>query len=115
MGKSDSPEKKAVTAKAPAKAKAIKAAPVAAEAKPLKKAAVAKVAAVKAPKKAAPALLAPPPAPSIDDIALRAYFISEKRQQLGLPGDSDQDWIEAQRQLVEEAKAKKPLTKKAVA
>jgi len=33
------------------------------------------------------------------DIALRAYFIAEKRQKLGLPGDSTSDWVEAERQL----------------
>ena len=37
-----------------------------------------------------------------DDIALRAYFIAERRQQLGLPGDSLGDWIEAERQLLGE-------------
>jgi hypothetical protein len=36
---------------------------------------------------------------SHDDIAFRAYLIAEKRQQLGLPGDSLGDWIEAERQL----------------
>jgi len=44
------------------------------------------------------------------DIALRAYFIAEKRQKLGLPGDSTNDWVEAERQLKAEAalpKAKK--------
>ena len=35
-----------------------------------------------------------------EDIALRAYFIAEKREQLGLPGDSLGDWIEAERQLL---------------
>ena len=35
-----------------------------------------------------------------DDIAVRAYLIAEKRQQLGLPGDSLGDWIEAERQLL---------------
>ena len=34
-----------------------------------------------------------------DDIALRAYFIAEKRQQLGSPGTPDGDWLEAERQL----------------
>jgi len=52
------------------------------------------------------------PAASITpaDIALRAYFIAEKRQKLGLPGDSTNDWVEAERQLKAEAavaKAKK--------
>ncbi len=36
---------------------------------------------------------------SNDDIALRAYFISEKRRAKGLPGDEAHDWIEAERQL----------------
>lgn len=43
-----------------------------------------------------------PSAISTDDIALRAYFIAERRQQLGLPGDSLGDWIEAERQLLGE-------------
>lgn len=37
-----------------------------------------------------------------DDIAVRAYLIAEKRQQLGLPGDSLGDWVEAERQLLGE-------------
>jgi len=36
---------------------------------------------------------------SLDDIALRAYFIAEKRQQQGWPGTPDGDWLEAERQL----------------
>jgi hypothetical protein len=36
------------------------------------------------------------------DVALRAYFLSEKRRMNGLPGDEHQDWIEAERQLREE-------------
>lgn len=46
------------------------------------------------------------PAFTTDDIALRAYFISEKRQKLGLPGDAHQDWLEAERQLLTESKKK---------
>jgi hypothetical protein len=42
------------------------------------------------------------PTLSTDDIALRAYFIAEKRQQLGLPGDSLSDWVEAEAQLISE-------------
>ena len=42
--------------------------------------------------------------PSDDEIRVRAYFIAERRIQLALQGDSDHDWIEARRQLVEEAK-----------
>ena len=47
---------------------------------------------------------APVPAPILrqEDIALRAYFISEKRQQQGLPGDSLSDWVEAEVQLLAE-------------
>ena len=41
--------------------------------------------------------------PSDDEIRLRAYFIAERRIRLSLPGDSDHDWIEARRQLIEEA------------
>jgi hypothetical protein len=41
--------------------------------------------------------------PSDDEIRLRAYFLAERRHQLSLPGDSAHDWIEARRQLIEEA------------
>ena len=41
--------------------------------------------------------------PSDDEIRLRAYFIAERRHKLSLPGDSNDDWIEARRQLIEEA------------
>ncbi|PZR72080.1 MAG: hypothetical protein DLM73_14150 [Chthoniobacterales bacterium] len=34
---------------------------------------------------------------------IRAYFIAERRHRLSLPGDSAHDWIEARRQLIEEA------------
>ena len=53
------------------------------------------------------------PAYSQDDVALRAYFIAERRQAAGLPGDAHQDWIEAERQLAAEASvAAKPKAKK---
>ena len=50
-----------------------------------------------------------------DDVALRAYFIAEKRQRLGVHGDSHSDWIEAERQLAAEngVKPAKPKPKKA--
>lgn len=48
-----------------------------------------------------------------EDVALRAYFISEKRRTDGLPGDEHQDWIEAERQLVAESQPKKKKTVKA--
>jgi hypothetical protein len=40
---------------------------------------------------------------SAEDIAVRAYFISEHRRALGLGGSSETDWLEAERQLRSEA------------
>ena len=40
-----------------------------------------------------------------EDIAVRAYLIAEKRQQLGLPGDSLGDWVAAERELLGERSA----------
>ena len=40
---------------------------------------------------------------SSDDIALRAYYIAERRNRLNLPGDETGDWVEAERQLRREA------------
>ena len=83
--------------KKPAKAKAAKA---------------AKAAKVVAPKVVTSGLRAQPvtksAAASITDvdIALRAYYIAEKRQKLGIPGDSTSDWVEAERQLRAEAAKK---------
>ena len=37
-----------------------------------------------------------------EDVALRAYFIAEKRFAQGLPGSEHQDWLEAERQLAAE-------------
>ncbi|NDG70015.1 MAG: hypothetical protein EBY32_01705 [Proteobacteria bacterium] len=56
-----------------------------------------------------PKATTPPPASSAphilrEDIQLRAYFISERRQTMGWPGNSSTDWIEAESQLVAEAK-----------
>jgi hypothetical protein len=48
---------------------------------------------------AAPALREP----TDEEIRIRAYFLAERRIQLSLPGDSAHDWIEARRQLIEEA------------
>jgi hypothetical protein len=49
------------------------------------------------------------PAPVItqDQIATRAYYIGERRQNMGWPGDPSSDWIEAEAQLIAEAKRKK--------
>ena len=52
------------------------------------------------------------PAYTPDDVALRAYFIAEKRRGEGLPGDEHGDWVAAERQLVQES-AKKKKAKKA--
>ncbi|MEX1119550.1 MAG: DUF2934 domain-containing protein [Terrimicrobiaceae bacterium] len=41
--------------------------------------------------------------PTDEEIALRAYFIAERRQNLGWFGDETQDWVEAERQLLKEA------------
>lgn len=49
---------------------------------------------------------------SVEDISLRAYFISERRRHLGWPGDEHSDWVEAERQLREEMA--KPAKKKTV-
>lgn len=46
-----------------------------------------------------------------DDIALRAYFIGERRQKMGWPGDSGTDWSDAIGQLRAEA-LEKPLKKR---
>jgi hypothetical protein len=40
---------------------------------------------------------------SREDIALRAYFIAERRQSMGWPGDETSDWVEAERQICQEA------------
>ena len=39
-----------------------------------------------------------------EEIQLRAYFISERRETMGWPGNSSTDWIEAEAQLIAEAK-----------
>ncbi len=40
---------------------------------------------------------------SEEEIRVRAYFIAEHRMREGRPGSSDNDWLEARRQLQEEA------------
>lgn len=42
-----------------------------------------------------------------EDVALRAYFIAERRAKMGWHGDSTSDWVEAERQLKAEAARKK--------
>jgi hypothetical protein len=66
------------------------------------------VAKKKPAKKKAPARKKPA-APTTEEIALRAYFISEDRHRHGLHGDAHSDWVEAERQLLagEKGKSKK--------
>lgn len=40
---------------------------------------------------------------STEDVSVRAYFIGEHRRSLGICGDSEGDWLEAERQLKSEA------------
>lgn len=37
--------------------------------------------------------------PTDDEVRLRAYFIAERRVQMGIPGSETDDWVEARRQL----------------
>lgn len=46
-----------------------------------------------------------------EEISLRAYFIGERRQKMGWPGDSATDWLDAVAQLKAEA-LEKPLKKR---
>jgi hypothetical protein len=67
--------------------------------KPAPKKSAAKEPAASAPQSSADRIVEP----SDDEIRLRAYFLAERRHKLSLPGDSAHDWIEARRQLIEEA------------
>jgi len=117
--KAKAPKSKSAATSKPVKtaksAKSAKSAtkPAAAKA-PAKKAAAAPKSASKPAKPApapatAPAKAAKPaqPAVSRDEIALRAYYIGERRQIMGWPGDSSSDWIEAEAQLAAELKRRK--------
>jgi hypothetical protein len=44
--------------------------------------------------------------PSSEQVALRAYFIGERRRSLGIPGDETSDWVAAERELLAELKTK---------
>ena len=37
--------------------------------------------------------------PTYEQVQLRAYFISERRRKLGLPGDESHDWLTAEQEL----------------
>ncbi len=64
------------------------------------------------PKRASQPRASKAPVIKAEEVALRAYFISENRRQQGLPGDEHQDWLEAERQVRSEASAKKNGAKK---
>src|SRR5260221_1626078 len=42
--------------------------------------------------------------PTFEQVQVRAYFISERRRKLGLPGDEGHDWLAAERELLAELK-----------
>ena len=42
--------------------------------------------------------------PTVEQVQVRAYFISERRRKLGLPGDEGHDWLTAERELLAELK-----------
>ena len=42
--------------------------------------------------------------PTFEQVQVRAYFISERRRKLGLPGDEGHDWVTAERELLAELK-----------
>ena len=79
--------KKAKTSALPAKE--IPAAPIAVVP------AVVKTPAVKAAKR---------PVSSLEQVQLRAYFIGERRKNLGTPGDETSDWVQAELELKAELK-----------
>lgn len=106
MSKKTTPDKKAATpAKRPAKPAAKRQASpqLAVAAKPVKAAKAKTAALATARAKRATRL-------TRDEIALRAYFIAEKRRHHALPGDESQDWIEAERELLAESKPAKKAT-----
>ena len=37
--------------------------------------------------------------PTFEQIQVRAYFISERRRKLGIPGDQHHDWVAAEQEL----------------
>ena len=101
-GQGPEPAARAVAASTAAEAKTGGAGPRSKAKKPAPKKKTVRAAKFSAPKNTSSS--AALDEPSDDEIRVRAYFISERRIELSLQGDSDRDWIEARRQLVEEAK-----------
>lgn len=54
------------------------------------------------PKSAANTRKQTPFSPTFEQVQLRAYFISERRRKLGLPGDESHDWMTAEQELRQE-------------
>lgn len=102
--KTDSKTKAAAPAPSAIKPAAKKPAAPKAKPAPKAKAAAKAKAAPKSPKPKAPAY-------TPEDVALRAYFIAEKRRSLGLHGSEHGDWLEAERQLAAESKKPKKAAK----
>lgn len=110
MGKKTETKKPAAPSKRGASTKPAAVATVVAPAAPAKKpkAASAKKAAAKPA-----AAKAKKPSYTHDDVALRAYFIAERRQAAGIHGTPQQDWVAAERELKLEAKGpRKRATRK---
>jgi hypothetical protein len=40
-----------------------------------------------------------------EQVAMRAYFIAERRRALGIAGDATSDWVQAEQELGKELKA----------
>ena len=78
---------------------------------PAKKKPAAKKAKAPAGKSAKKTAKPAKPAYTHADVALRAYFIAEKRHAHGLPGNEHLDWLEAERQLAKEHARPKRLKK----
>ena len=85
-------EKRAVSEKAKvAEPVAAAAAPIAVETKKPRK--------VSKPKSKSNQPKSTTPLPTFEQVQLRAYFISERRRKLGLPGNEHHDWLTAEREL----------------
>jgi hypothetical protein len=51
-----------------------------------------------------PARSTNPKEPSYEQVQLRAYFIGERRKNLGMPGSETSDWVQAELELKAELK-----------
>ncbi len=95
--------KAAKPAKKPAAKAAVKAAPTVKRKTTSPKKAASTTTKASKPK----ATASPSSSISTDDIALRAYYIAERRRSMGWGGDEHSDWVEAESQLKAEAKRKR--------